>query len=112
MNYLADLPQAEQKRFMELLQEIEIKSAQTRLLDGGDTCFDICVSSFNQRAITEREIKCIKSCTDKFFHIQARCMQRWQEQMQIQQQKTQEFIEHDQLYEQKLETLQPSSSSS
>lgn len=97
----------EQKRFMSLLQEIEIKSAQTRLLDGGDTCFDICIGSFNQRQINDKEIKCVKSCTDKFFHVQARCMKRWQEQMQLQQKKQQQFIEHDQLYQQKIETLQP-----
>ena len=105
MNYLDGMPQDEQKRFMELLQEIEIKSAQTRLLDGGDTCFDICIGSFNQRQINDKEIKCVKSCTDKFFHIQARCMKRWQEQMQLQQKKQEKFIKHDQLYQQKLQTL-------
>eukprot|EP00483_Globobulimina_turgida_P004505 UN04514 len=108
MDYLSQIPPEEEKKFNELLREIEIKSAQTRLLDGGDTCFDICVGSFNQRTINEKEIKCVKSCTDKFFHIQSRCMKRWQEQMLLQQKKQQQFIEHDQLYEQKLQTLQPS----
>eukprot|EP01083_Nonionella_stella_P106076 305602_1 len=109
MEYLSQLPEDQERRFHELLREIEIKSAQTRLLDGGDTCFDICVSSFNQREINVKEINCVKSCTDKFFHIQARCMKRWQEQMLSQQKRQQDFIEHDQLYEQKLGELQPSS---
>ena len=102
------LPIEQQRKFNELLQEIEVKSAQTRLLDGGDTCFEVCIGSFNQRQISEKEINCIKACTDKFFHIQARCMRRWQESMQLQQKRQQEFIEHDQLMEQKLQSLQPS----
>ena len=105
MDYLSGMPQDQQKRFMELLQEIEIKSAQTRLLEGGDTCFDICIGSFNQRAISSKEINCVKACTDKFFHVQARCMKRWQESMTLQQKKQQEFMEHDQLYQQKLQSL-------
>jgi len=108
MDYLGGMPPEQQKKFMDLLQEIEIKSAQTRLLDGGDTCFDICVGSFNQRQISDKEIKCVQACTDKFFHIQARCMKRWQESMQLQQKQQQEFMEHDQAYEEKLQTLQPS----
>ena len=76
-------------------------------VDGGDTCFDICIGSFNQRQINDKEIKCIKSCTDKFFHVQARCMKRWQQQMQLQQKKQQQFIEYDELYQQKIQTLQP-----
>lgn len=39
------------------------RSAQNRLLDGGDSCFDICISHFRERDLTEK----VESLTIEFF---------------------------------------------
>lgn len=42
---------------------------------------------------TKQEESCLKACADKMFHIQARCMQRWQTQIQLQQNRQMDFMQ-------------------
>ena len=106
MEQLGPASAQQQKDFMRILKEIEMKSAQQRLLDGGDTCFDICINSFNDRQINNNEINCIKACADKFFHVQTRCMIRWAESMQNQQERTLEYHNNDIKFNDKISELE------
>ncbi|CEP00828.1 Mitochondrial import inner membrane translocase subunit [Plasmodiophora brassicae] len=74
------LSEAEQARLMDVLQELQVRDAQSMYNKLAERCFDRCVDNFRGRTLDQKEEACVNTCCDKFMKYMQRVGARFAEQ--------------------------------
>ena len=79
MNNIQNMSPADQAKFMDELENLQMQDQVRLYHDLVKRCFDECITTFRSKRLSEQEKKCLDGCMEKFMSFQQRSATRFAE---------------------------------